>query len=1290
MKKALFLLFLILFLLLVPSIAFGEENNNIVNGDFENLEDIYLDWDTYIDDIENSDTTLEFVNIDNNVVLRLESDAPNYLSISQSIFLKANTNYEIGAKIKAENIDSNNVGGYIRLEEDQGESLEISGTISQWQDIKFYVTTLGTDIYTSIEIGIGDFNSYNKGVFIVDDVYIKENVKAQNNEGLTLINPDENIEATQMPTTQTKSVSPIFTNREKLSIICLLFCLMIFMMAVTWYSSKARALYSVEKLSKRLTNFYLIIGIFIIVFFKYVVASFGTDLSSDIGAFINWSNSITDNGIRYFYQNSNSNYPCGYMYVLYLVGLVGKGLNLATSSLTFNLILKTPVIIAEILTMLLAYKISKKYLGDKNSLIFAFLIFLNPAVLINTSAWGQIDAVFTLSIIFVFYLLENKKYYFGAAAFAVAMLIKTQAILFLPVVGAFYIGLFLREEKIKKNLLDFFISLLILIATYLVIAFPFRGDSGVFWILKNVTSSAGTYNYASMNAFNFYTLFGGNYAKYSDSFLFLNYQIWGYIFIGLTSLASMFLYFLNSKKKALFLIIGLMIAGVFTFGHGMHERYIMPLPILLFFAYIYFKDRRIINAAILYTIFALFSQLAVLYLFGESFYNTIVSFMSMLSLICFGYLAYVVYVLLVRRGTIIQGLEKSRPVELKRKNDEKAKKLLKKINKQPAINLHKKYDKPTLNKSDRILMISMTVIYAIIAFINLGSFSVPKNSWSPEEKNESVIIELNDVSKIMEIKYYFGLGQTDIVVTSSTDGIVFEDIILPESEVDGLTIEHKAAKMYRWNFIDTDFDAKFIKMTFSDDNIDVKEIGLVGNNSVLSVKNIFSDIEYSKSDIKNIVDEQKLIPDVISYKQGMYFDEIYHARTALEHIEKLSPYEITHPPLGKSLLAIGIRIFGMNPFGWRFMGTLFGIMMLPLMYIFAKRLLRRTTFAFIATFLLMFDFMHFAQARMATIDSYAIFFIILMFLFMFEYFKMNFNKDKLYKTFIPLGLSGIAFGLGSATKWLCLYSGVGLAIIFFYIMIKRFREYYAAKLLMNEEGCRHVELYRRVVKSYYYKLIMTLVFCIIAFIVIPALIYYLSYIPYMRVENNPYDFKMILENQKYMFNYHSTLDTSAHPHPFASRWSTWILNIRPVYLFQGKGYPANMISSLSTFGNPIIWWGFIPGLIIILIAKFYEKNFEGALGFIAVAGLAEFIPWIFISRETYIYHYFASIPFVILIITMACKFIWERFKFGKYFVLAFMLASVIMFIMFYPMITGVPVLRSYAESLRWLETWPFY
>ena len=74
-----------------------------------------------------------------------------------------------------------------------------------------------------------------------------------------------------------------------------------------------------------------------------------------------------------------------------------------------------------------------------------------------------------------------------------------------------------------------------------------------------------------------------------------------------------------------------------------------------------------------------------------------------------------------------------------------------------------------------------------------------------------------------------------------------------------------------------------------------------------------------------LFDEQSEVPDTISQLNSMYFDEIYHARTAYEFLHGLPTYENTHPPLGKIFIALGVAIFGMNPFGWRIMGTLFGI-----------------------------------------------------------------------------------------------------------------------------------------------------------------------------------------------------------------------------------------------------------------------------------------------------------------------------------------------------------------------------
>ncbi len=44
--------------------------------------------------------------------------------------------------------------------------------------------------------------------------------------------------------------------------------------------------------------------------------------------------------------------------------------------------------------------------------------------------------------------------------------------------------------------------------------------------------------------------------------------------------------------------------------------------------------------------------------------------------------------------------------------------------------------------------------------------------------------------------------------------------------------------------------------------------------------------------------------------RDMYFDEVYHARTAMELLAERAPYEWTHPHLAKELMALGILAFG--------------------------------------------------------------------------------------------------------------------------------------------------------------------------------------------------------------------------------------------------------------------------------------------------------------------------------------------------------------------------------------------
>lgn len=186
-------------------------------------------------------------------------------------------------------------------------------------------------------------------------------------------------------------------------------------------------------------------------------------------------------------------------------------------------------------------------------------------------------------------------------------------------------------------------------------------------------------------------------------------------------------------------------------------------------------------------------------------------------------------------------------------------------------------------------------------------------------------------------------------------------------------------------------------------------------------------------------------------------------------------------------------MFGMNPFGWRFMGTLFGVLMLPIFYLFAKRLFKETWVSAVTTILFAFDFMHYAQTRISTIDVFVTLFIIAAYYFMYCYTRKSFYDTRLRDTFIPLGLCGITMGISWACKWTGIYASAGLCVIFFLTMFQRFREYrYALKHPAGETGGIS---HRSIIETFYKKFFCTIGFCCIFFLVVPAVIYTLSYIP---------------------------------------------------------------------------------------------------------------------------------------------------------------------------------------------------
>jgi len=414
-----------------------------------------------------------------------------------------------------------------------------------------------------------------------------------------------------------------------------------------------------------------------------------------------------------------------------------------------------------------------------------------------------------------------------------------------------------------------------------------------------------------------------------------------------------------------------------------------------------------------------------------------------------------------------------------------------------------------------------------------------------------------------------------------------------------------------------------------------------------------------------------------THMNNLYFDEIYFVRTAVEHIENINPYEISHPPLGKEIIATSILAFGMSPFGWRLLGALFGVALLLVMYMFIKNMFGRTSVAICGTLLLGFDFMRFVQTRMATIDTYAVFFILLSFFFMYRYITTD-PEAPFKKSLVPLALSGVFFGLSFAVKWIGFYAGAGLLVIYV-IRLWQLNSYYSSK------GKRDFGEY----------LSKTLLYSILFFVIVPVFIYYLTYIPYglargMRLTDgmlwNVNYFNLVWSNQVVMFRYHSQLVAE---HPFSSVWWQWILNSHPILYVNGVADGTR--ATYGAFGNPVVWWGGFLAMITMAIRVFTHR--DGKALFILLGFLAQLLPWVAVTRILFIYHYFPSTLFLVLALAHVFNTfaeLWKKKKLGKVFVYGYTALTGAVFAIFYPALSGIYLPNWYYSTLlKWFGTWPF-
>ncbi len=996
---------------------------------------------------------------------------------------------------------------------------------------------------------------------------------------------------------------------------------------------------------------------------------------ADLNTFKSWAMLLFRGGMSNFYTADYfTDYPPGYMYVLYVVGGIGNLFSFTFESNAYTLLIKLPAMICDVLTAVFVLKIAEKWLKPNIALILSLAYVLNPAIIVNSTVWGQVDSVYSLVLLASIYMLTEKRYFMAFMLFAVDVLIKPQSLIFTPVFlyGAYAM---VKESGFSaKAFSRLFAYGSACIATLFVLMLPFTKNFDFMPIFKQYYSTLASYPYASLNAYNFYALIGANWAELTGKFLFFSYSTWGVIFIVAATLLSFYLIFTRITKANFFFVAALLNALTFMFSVKMHERYLYPTILLLFAAYIYKRDKRLIPLIFGYslTLFINCVDVLIMLLNGNDL-KYLENTLPILSFINMGLTVYMVYISFTafKKGTGEDEAEpqlEPEPISVDDYKEEatlqKDKHMTSEMQIKMQIEMQKTVEIPKLNKNDFVIMLVLSLVYAVIAFYNLGDNFAPETNWVGQ-MNDTITVDFGESKDIDRVLFFTGYKEErQFTLQTSDDGVTFSD---------PMTIESRA--VFDWKDIPFIVTARYVKLQVSSDMLVLNELAFRSGNELLNVV-------ACEPDAITLFDEQSLVPfwDGASFKNGTYFDEIYHARTAYEFINKLYVYEWTHPPLGKVIIAAGIKLFGMNPWGWRFMGTLFGIFMVPLMYIFGKAVLKNTFWATFVATVFTFDFMHFAQTRIATIDTYVTIFIIAMYYFMYRYVTMSFYDTKLKKTLVPLFASGVFMGLSIASKWQGVYASLGLAFMFFYSLYKRYSE---AKHADENE-------HENLMKQFNKKALITVGCCLLFFVVVPLGIYAVSYLPFV-VANGVSGFsdsvREIIKNQGDMLHYHGTLVSE---HPYSSSWWSWPFDIRPIFYYANTTADG-LKQGISSFGNPAVWWAGVVAIVYAIKTLSSKTRFNLDMLFLIVGFLSSFVPWIIISRTTYIYHYFPCVPFfTILIGLMFRQLVEQKGKRGLYATYGYVTVVIGLFIMFYPVLSGMDVDALYVmRFLRWLPGWQF-
>ncbi|MBD1926684.1 phospholipid carrier-dependent glycosyltransferase [Trichocoleus sp. FACHB-90] len=439
----------------------------------------------------------------------------------------------------------------------------------------------------------------------------------------------------------------------------------------------------------------------------------------------------------------------------------------------------------------------------------------------------------------------------------------------------------------------------------------------------------------------------------------------------------------------------------------------------------------------------------------------------------------------------------------------------------------------------------------------------------------------------------------------------------------------------------------------------------------------------------------------------LVFDEVYYAKFANNYLTQTRFFD-GHPPLSKYIIAVGMwvgdRFFrsdemnGLSgslrsPWSYRWLNALTGSFIPLVVGAIAYQLSYRRSYALIAAIFAAADGLFLVESRYALNNVYLVIFGLVG-----QYFFLLALANQSARRWLTLALAGIFFGASVAIKWNGLWFLLGVYFIWGFAWILQIVN---DKLFKNKTKDKPSiipnNLSPLIPKIPLQNLTqLNLIHISINLAIIPFLFYSVIWIPHLKL-NPEFGF---WEVQKKILTYHEGVGDGPKVHPYCSRWYTWLLMLRPVaYFYQTAQNTAETVPNLPplpvgtakviydvhAMGNPILWWLSTAAIFLLLLlvtqrflTKKSWKYTPSASTWIALYlvfnWLANVLPWVRVTRCTFLYHYMGACVFAAL----ALAWIVDRWLFSptpefRAIAITIIVAILLAFIFWMPIYLGLPL-----------------